>query len=827
MKRFFCIPVLTLLFISVYGIDIYAQPTDKPAPYSGERKGVLMGKIVDTDDEKPLEFTSVAIFSEVDSSLITGSITGPDGSFQLNGVPFGDYYLVANFMGYEKKVVDDIAVTSDNRSVNLGEIELKQTINKIDEVEVIADQAHVEYKLDRKVVNVSQDLNAATGTAADVLRNTPSVSVDIDGNVSLRGSGNFTVLIDGKPTSLSGSDALQQIPASAIRNIEIITNPSAKYDPDGVAGIINIVSKKNALLGLSGIFNVTVGTNDKYQGDFLLNYRTEKFNFFGGMNYSDRTYKGSIYSSREFIGEPSEYVIVDGDRNRNRGGYELKGGFDYNLNDKNILSLSAEVGKSTSNSGGSQKMREYSEDLSYDDYFLNKSNSDRDEDYFDVNLSYTHKFDDEGHELVAKGYISGEDGDDYDTQIELPADSDYNILEDLIADRIRTGELGKEQEYRFELDYTRPMGENGKLEAGYQTRLDQEKEKYIFEEYDPDFNDWYVNDDFSNGNDFFRNIQAVYTTYGNKMGQYQYQLGLRGELTDRRISSDQGGEESKIYRFDVFPTVHLSRQFRNNHQLMLSYSRRIDRPRGWYLEPFINYYNTTTLRKGNPDLEPEYINSVELGYQKSFGKSFIAFETYFKNTVNKIERVVTPYNSESNIILFSFDNISDDYSLGSELMVNLASLKWLELNTSATVYRYWIEGDIEGVSIDAKSNNWNTRLNATFNITSKTRFQLTGFYNGPSVTAQGERKALYFASAALRQDLFDRKLSAVLQVRDIFGTMKYEFTSGGPGLENTVRFTREPQVVMLSLSYKLNNFKQRNGNNGGMNAGGVSEDSMF
>lgn len=801
-----------------------AQPSDSREENPVMKQGVLTGKVIDVGNNEPLEFTSVAVFSVADSSLVDGSITGPEGSFRLNGLPFGKYYLIANFMGYEKKTIENIIIEPGERTVDLGELEMRESAQQLEEVEIVADQAHVEYKIDRKVINVSQDINASTGTAADVLQNTPSVTVDIEGNVSLRGSENFTVLIDGKPTSLSGSDALQQIPASAIRNIEIITNPSAKYDPDGMAGIINIVSKKNALRGLSGIFNATVGTNDKYSADFLLNYRTDKFNIFGGLNYSDRNYIGTVYSEREFLADTSDFVIIDGTRNRKRGGFELKGGFDYTINDKNTLSFSAETGNSNFGFGGVQKMREYDEVLSYNDYYVNDNFSDFSRDYFDLNLSYTRKFEEEGHELVAMTYFSNEIGEDGDIQTEYPANEDYEIIETLLPERIRTGEEGDEQEFRFELDYTRPVGKEGKLEAGYQTRIDQEYERFVFEEFDPDFNDWTLNEDYTNGNDFFRNIQAVYSTYGNKLGQFQYQLGLRGEYTDRRIVSDQGGEESGINRFDIFPTLHISRGFKNDHQLMLSYSRRIDRPRGWYLEPFTNYMNSTTLRRGNPDLEPEYVNSFEMGYQKAFGKSFIAFETYFKNTVNKIERIITPYDVENNVILLTFDNISDDFSLGSELMVNFASLKWLELNASATIYRYWIEGEIQGEEIDARSNNWNTRLNSTFNITSKTRLQLTGFYNGPSVRAQGTREAFYYASLALRQDLFDRKLSATLQVRDLFGTMKYEFTSNGPNFESFVRFTREPQVVMLSLSYKLNNFKQRRGENrGGGDMGGPGQ----
>jgi outer membrane receptor protein involved in Fe transport len=260
---------------------------------------------------------------------------------------------------------------------------------------------------------------------------------------------------------------------------------------------------------------------------------------------------------------------------------------------------------------------------------------------------------------------------------------------------------------------------------------------------------------------------------------------------------------------------------------MASYSRRINRPRGWYLEPFINYMNSTTLRQGNPELEPEYMNSYELGYQKSFGRSFIAFETYYKNTVNKIERIQTVYDAEKNISLMTFDNVNKDHSFGSEIMVNYVYKKWLELNASTNLYRYWIEGEINDVAVDTRSTNWNLRLNSTFNITSKTRFQLTTMYNGPSVTAQGERGSFFFTNMAVRQDFFDRKLSATLQLQDVFGSMKYSFVSYGPGFSSDVQFAREPQVVMLSLSYKINNYKQRRG--AGMMDGdaGGGEGEMF
>jgi outer membrane receptor protein involved in Fe transport len=822
----------SLILLVVFLItDLQAQPgrgQNRPTMNSGD--GKLSGKVVDAASDAGMEFTSVALYRNRDSSLVTGGITGPDGSFTLSQLPYGKFHLVANFMGYDKKIIEDITITPRNKIASIGTIELKQSAKALDEVEVIAEQSHVEYKIDRKVINVGQDINASTGTAADVLQNTPSVTVDIDGNVSLRGSSNFTVLIDGKPTPMSGNDALQQIPASAIRNIEIITNPSAKFDPDGMAGIINIVSKKNALSGLSGIVNAKIGTRDKYSGDFLLNYRSDRFNAYAGATYRDETYQGNIYYLKEFGSEDSlNFDELNGNRDRIRQGQEVKAGVDYSFNDNNILGFSAELGSHEFTSMGMQKQRLYDRDLTYNNYILSDNVSSHGGDYYNLNLNYTKKFQKPGHELVSYVSLSGHDGSDSDSQIEYPTDSDYEIDNTEVPLKIRTGERGDEYEIRGQIDYTLPIGKEGKLEAGYQLRIDNELEEYLFEQFDPDLNEWTENDDFSSSTDFYRNIQALYATYGNSIGNYKYQLGLRGEYTDRKIISGQSNEERSINRLDFFPTLHFSRSFQNNHQLMASYSRRINRPRGWYLEPFLTYMNSTTLRQGDPGLEPEYMNSYEIGYQKSFGPSFIAFETYYKNTVNKIERIQKIHDAEERITLMTFDNISQDHSLGAELMLNFASLKWLNLNASTSVYRYWIEGEIDGVEIDTRSNNWHLRLNSTFNISSKTRFQLTTMYMGPSVTAQGEREAFFFTSAALRQDLFDRKLSATLQVRDIFGTMKHEFTSYGPNFKQYVEFSREPRVIMLSLSYKINNYRQRRGERGmdsGMEMGG-GEGDMF
>jgi hypothetical protein len=826
--------LLTNIVLGIFGFfpvqSIKSQPNNKQIITNDILpRGLITGKIIDASNNKPIEFTSVAVFNAIDSTLVTGGITGADGSFSLKNIPFGRYYLMANFMGYAKKSVSDLLISKESNQIDLGTISLVLDTYNINEVEIVADQAHVEYRLDRKVINVSQDLNAATGSAADVLQNTPSVSVDVDGNVSLRGSDNFTVLIDGKPTALSGSDALQQIPASAIRNIEIITNPSAKFDPDGMAGIINIISKKNALLGLSGIFNTSVGTGDKYKGDFLLSYRTNRVNIYGGGNYRDETNAGDLFSVREFYktDDNNSFVITDGYRNSNRTGKEIKAGIDIYLNEYNTLSVSGSVGNHEFGYGGEQKLRNFDDILSYNDYSLSNNHSTHGGDYYELNLSYTKLFGSADHKLEFLAYLENENGKDGDKQIEYNTDEDYAFNSFDIPYSLRTSEVGDDHEYRFQADYTKPIGEDGKLEAGYQSRIDDSQESYLFENFDIASGDWLNNPTYSSGIDFFRNIQATYATYGNKIGLFQYQLGLRAEYTKRSVKILKNNDEFVIDRIDLFPTLHLSRAFKNNNQLMLSYSKRINRPRGWYLEPYENFMNSNTIRKGNADLQPEYMHSLDFSFQKTYGKSFISLESFYKKTNNKIERIQSVYDADNNISLMTFDNINSDNSLGLELMLNYNQLKWLELNASSTVYRYWMEGAIEGVDISRKSNNWDMRLNATFNFSSKTRMQIMNYFSGPSVTAQGDRDPMFYTSIALRQDFLDRKLSATLQVRDVWGSMNHNFTSYGQGFSNKMEISGEPQVIMLSLSYKLNNFKQNRSEDFEGSSSGMGEGQMF
>lgn len=818
---------LLVLFFMIVGYSaIYAETPEANFTTNDDDdgKGKITGVVLDQNTENPMEFANIAVYNQKDSSLVTGGITNETGQFEIGNINYGEYYLEVNFIGFNSTDVADIVLTRDNKVQDIGEVTLSSSAVSIGEVSVVADKAQVEYKLDKKVVNVSQVISAIGGTAVEVLENTPSVQVDIDGNVSLRGSSNFTVLIDGRPSVLTGSDALQQIPASAIESIEIITNPSAKYEPDGTTGIINLVMKKNALNGLSGIFNASVGTRDKYRGDFTLSYRTEKFNVTAGADFRDERGKGGSYSRSEtYSGDTISYLNMDGTRWDKRKGHNFKGGVEWFVSDNTTFGIQGRVGSRERYNTGGGKTHAYTNFGGPEDFSITEETSTRTNDYYSTTLNFQHKFNGEGHQIDAMAYYSDETGDDNEVEGEIWSDLNFEYDENnpVYVERVSTVEGEDESEFRFQVDYVYPFSKDGRLEAGMMSRIEDEKESLDFRDYDQNSDQWVPNQQFSSSTDFRRDIHAVYTTYTNKIGGLSYMAGLRGELTLREIDNTNAQAVSELNRFDLFPTAHISYPVGDNNEFMSSFSRRINRPGGWDLDPTPNYFNRYTIRFGNADLKPEYTNSYELGYMRRFGRSYLSLDAFHRVTNNKIDRYSVL--GDDGVYSLYTDNFDKDYATGLELTGNVNFAKWLIVNASTSMYRYRITGTLEGASVDRTSTNWTGRVNTTFRFSDNSRMQIQGFFNGPSVSAQGDRDAMIFTNFSYRQDFMKKKLTATVSVRDPFGTARFEGESYGDNFKRWFRWEREPRVVMLTLSYKLNNFKEDR--NGGGEGGGMDMDS--
>lgn len=819
MKRITVLVLVVLFITQVFG----QRPGGggRPDMANAPAEGVIKGQIIDSQSQKPMEYANVVLFSLRDSSIIAGSVTNVEGRFEMTKVPFGRFYLVSNFIGFNKKTIADLKITPQAKILDLGQITLDPASASLEAVEITGQQEHIEYKIDKKVVNVSQDVMAQGGTAVTALENTPSVQVDIEGNVSLRGSSSFTVLIDGRPSVLTGSDALQQIPASSIDKIEIITNPSAKYDPDGVAGIINVIMKEQKQRGFNGVANASIGSGDKYSADFLLNYRISKFNFFGGMDYRAFNFGGERESKQEnLLNDTTQFRYSTGNRTHNRGGYGLRAGADYFISKATTLSVIGRFGYYAFDGGGNSNMHLFTEPITIDQFKHTSNDSKRDGDYFSGNVNFQHKFDDLGHQIDATAYYSKRSGDDTEEQDEYFTDSNWNQIDDQPY-LIRTNENSEESEFRLKIDYAKPVGENGKIEAGFQSRIENETEDYHFLDYDYETNEFVNNPLYTNKMDFSDNVHSMYGIYSNSYKNFGYQLGLRGEYTYRNIKNDQSPDASVIDKMDYFPTLHLSQKLKNEDQILASYTRRIERPDGRQLDPFVSYMDAYNVRQGNPDLQPQYTDSYELSYQKRLLGAFITLEGYYRVTAGKITETQTLL--ENGIMLNTYENLTSDYSLGAELMINTEITKWFELNLVGNLYNYRLDGYIDDQNVDQSSTNWNSRFNGTFRLPQQFRLQLTSQYNGPSVTAQGKSGGFWTANLALRKEFFERKLSATFSIRDMFKTAKRATTSSGTDFYSYDNFRREAPVFMINLSYKINNYKQKQEKRNGEEGGGESE----
>lgn len=783
------------------------EPVVKPELKGGVIKGVVKDQTLDA----PVEYATVSVYTMADSTLIDGTITDEKGAFELKKLKPGTYFVEVSFIGYNKAAVKNIPINKKRKVIDLKTVSLRQSTEALDEVTVITERLPVKYQIDKKVIPVSRQITAASGNAVDVLENVPSVSVDIEGNVSLRGSSNFTVLVDGKPSILDASDILEQMPASMIENIEIITNPSAKYDPEGTAGIINVITKKNKESGLTGVVNLNIGSHENNSADFLLNYRKKKWNFNFGLDYRKRGFEGSTESeNRTEVQGVTNFLLSSGDTERHRDGYGFRTGVDYDINQKNQLSFAFRYGT---------RDMERKSILDYEEFVEGENSSFYDSrdmwtrkmDFISSNLAYTKKFEGKGHQWFTQISLSRRTSGDEES-INAKFDDNGQVSGD------RSTEEGPGQRIEIRSDYTLPLDKERKLEFGYQGQFRSSEADTKRFEYNPVTGVYDFQPEFSNDVTYDRIVHGIYTTFVDKVGILGYQLGLRTEHTNREIDFSGEADKFKINRWDFFPTIHAQIDLGSRNQLMASYARRIDRPRGYFLEPFVTWTNAYNVRQGNPDLEPEYIDSYELGYMKRFGDQAISIESYYKVTHNKIERIRTVY--QENVMLSSFANVGKDYSLGIEATLNLSFAKWFKNDLIGNIYHYKSEGSFETKNafdetvmqdFSIESFNWSLRNNSTIIFDKRTRLQMNINYQSPTDWAQGERAGFLTTSLAIRRDFFKRKLSATFQVRDVLGTFKHETEYMGEDFYNFNKFEMDSPVFRLNLSYKINNYKQKRG----------------
>jgi outer membrane receptor protein involved in Fe transport len=728
---------------------------------------------------------------------VTGTISNVEGIFTITPVQPGSYYVDVQFISYDKVRISDIKLNMGNMKADLGTIKISPTAISLDNVVVEGERSPISYQIDKKVIDVDQQSTTISGNAAEVLENVPSVTVDIEGNVSLRGSSNFTVLVDGRPSILDPQDILQQIPASQIDNIEIITNPSAKYDPEGSAGIINIVMKKTKSAGIAGVANLNAGFKDKYGGDFLFEYKNPSFSTTFGIDYNNRFHPGTSSEEKTTsFNNVESFINTSGDSKRGRKMLGFRAGMEYYLTPDDVLSLRGRYGDRKMQRNSTLNYDEWNSIQTAHNFYMNKTHSERGGYYFAFDLNHQHKFDSNGHEILSELSYRRNNSDEF-SSTEL-----YN--ESILTSGRQSTENGPSTDLEARINYTLPFSQGSRFEAGYEGELDFSDENTGYYQYHDVLMDYVFFPEYSHSTKFDEREHALYSLYAGEIDKLGFQGGVRAEYTYRSITVDETNNFT-IDTWDYFPTLHASYSFSPAQQIMASYTRRIDRPGGWALEPFETWSDANSVRRGNPALKPEYIDSYEAGFRTLIGPVSFSSELYYRVNHNRIENVRSAY--AENVTLTTFENVGTDYSLGTELMLNFGIGKIWEANLMGNLYNYRIEGVLYNEEFSRESFNWDTRLNNNFKISPVTQLQLNARYISPSVSSQGRREGFFMTDVAVKQDFFNKALSVTLQIRDILGTGKYEFTSSGPDFYTHTHFTRESPMLMLNVRYNINNYK--------------------
>lgn len=770
------------------------------------KNALIKGRIIDSVSGQPLGFASIQVLSVIDSTLVNGDLSTDDGSFTISA-GYGEYFLRMDFMGFHGRATSSFILSKEHPRIDLGTIRMAPLVSTLEEVVVQAEKSSMQLSLDRKIFNVGKDLANAGGSASDILTNIPSVSVDAEGGVKLRGSDNVRILIDGKPSglvSIKGGSGLQQLQANLVERVEIITNPSARYEAEGMAGIINIVLKKDRSQGFNGSVDLITGNPANFGLAANFNYRRNKLNFFinYGISYREQLIRSSLF--QEVYGDTTRLL-----EQTNRGTFtgfnnNVRGGLDYFFSEKSILTAAYLYRRSQGNRLLNIQYQDYLENLAGSPKISSRQqDEDEIEPNSEVSLNYKRSFDQKGHELIAEvKYIDYWENSDqaFGQQFFLSDGSEdlgRSILQKSVNDEF-------EKQYLVQLDYTKPLGKEGKLEAGLRTSFRDMVNDYVVSQKNktgtyvplPGLDNIFLYDE---------NIHAAYGILGNKTGRFSYQAGLRAEWTDVKTTLQETNEINPRNYANLFPSVHLTLELPKENALQLSYSRRVRRPFYNDLSPFVTFSDARNFFSGNPDLEPEFSNALELGHIKTFDKGSFTASVYYRSTKDKIDRIRRV--DEAGNSNTRTENLLSEHALGTEFTSGYSPFDWWKLDFNFNFFY----ADIDGTNIlpdyRADTYSWFARQTSRFTLPHGLDIQLRANYEAPQRTAQGKRRSLYYADLSVSKDIWKDKGTLNLSVLDVFNSRRMRTVSEGPNFytEGNARF--RVRQVNLSLSYRIKQAK--------------------
>jgi len=795
-----------LICFLAFTTAIYSYSGYKP----DDKKGVIKALIYDANTNAPIEYANVTVYNAKDSSFVNGSASGKDGELLIPNIPEGRYYIKVSFIGYDKTIIPNIAISKNNLEVSLGTIKIKPSEVNLSTVNVVAEKPAEEFHIDKRVINVSKDNTAAGGTALDVLQNHPSIQVDQDGNVLLRGSSNFTVLVNGRPGVLQGSDALRQIPANIVDNIELITNPSAKYDAEGAAGIINIVTKTIAQDNMSGIINGGAGSRNKYNGDATINYKTNGLGINGTADY--RKYSNSnvqIYNRYTTLLGITSHQNANIRQHFGRENYSVTLGLDYSFSPTTGITLSGSYGGFNGSGNFILDAKVINDQYtSSSNYTSNVENLDVTAKYFQSVFFFNHQFSPRVDELTFEAVYTSVSQPQSRTGREYTTDSKFENQSLQPTTREFTNDTDRE-DGRFKLNYSYKFNDKSKFESGLQVNLALRNFDFKNRTYNWNLSDWQIDPTFTNQFDFRNNVYSAFFTYSNSLEliDLDYQIGLRAEQTDRLLKQITLGTDYSYNKVHLFPSLNLLKKITDGQQIQFSYSRRINRPFEYALNPFPNYSDSYALVIGNPNLLPEMINSLELNYQNTLNSGiFLSAQTYYRNSNNNITQTAT-IGSDDRLIL-SFGNVAKSYNLGAELSAGIPIAKWFRLDPSINLYQTGLEGGVQDNKTDKDQFQWSSRLRTTLFFSAETRFQMNINYFGKQLILQGDIDPRIYVSASLRQEFFEKTLIVTASAQNIFNSGKLNLvTRAGGGTDLFLNNRPEAPIFSLTVSYNFNNFK--------------------
>ncbi|WHT38246.1 TonB-dependent receptor [Myroides sp. mNGS23_01] len=797
--------VLLLLFVFLTALTTAAQ---------NRAQSTVTGTVIEAATNTPLEYASIYAQNESNSNIVSGAMTDEKGHFSFD-VPDGNYYIKIDFLGFKTLELKNISVQGDTF---IGVQKVQDDTQMLEEVTVIAERSTVDIKLDKKIYNVGQDMIVKGGTAADVLDNVPSVVVDSEGTISLRGNENVKVLIDGKPTGLANNiqEAMRILPAESIDRVEVITNPSARYEAEGGAGIINIILRKGKALGINGSVTGTIGDPRNYEVNTMFNFRSEKFNFFTSLGYRDSKSKGYNLNDNRYLnpttGEPTQRIYEYKDNNRERQGYNGTFGLEWYLTPSITWTNTVTARRNTSYNPNR---------VSYDYYdaadsFLYNRYRNEEKDGTRNNVDYTttfeKKFNKEGHVLTIEGNIA-QDKDNESAGID---DINDHLNQTSFE---RTFNKEKEKSGLAKLDYTLPIGEHGNFEAGYLGTFKSTNTAFNLQRLNN--NSWNVDSRLSNTLEYKENIHALYAQYGDRITSHlSFMVGLRWEDSSIDVNQiDTKSYNNKKYN-DFFPSAFLNYEWNESTSTSISYSRRVNRPRGFFLNPFSNYTSDINFFQGNPDLNPAKTHAVDLGFMKRWTGFTLNASAYYNKTDDTfqfVRRIAGETENGTPISISSPINLATEHRYGVDITLNYSPFKWWRLNGNFNFYRTETRGDytfthldgtLETQNFDQDAYAWFTRISSKITLPYKIDWQLNGMYRAPYNTAQGKVLGNLSGNVALSKDILKDKGTITFNISDIFNSRKREQDLVLPQSISHSEMQWRGRQINLSFTYRFNQTKK-------------------